>query len=237
MSDSPKAPVVCCDLDGVLWRGDQAIAGSAHGVAVLRDAGLRVGFVSNNSSHRVGDVLAKLDGMGVSATDADVITSAHAAASMLAATLSPGAPVLACAGPGVVERLPAIGGAAGGRAHKRQVLRDQLLPRLEIPFLVVAAQELAVGGATRRAHTGSRGSGLVMGTRFSRRSRWPPSAWTTGGTGFAHRTTRPDHGSPRFRSPIPSRPITDPVAPDHRSRRAPSVIPAASVIAPERPRP
>jgi 4-nitrophenyl phosphatase len=109
VTDAPDAPVVCCDLDGVLWRGDEAIAGSADGVAVLRDAGLRVGFVSNNSSHPVSDVLSKLDRMGVPATDADLITSAHAAASLLTATLPHGAPVLVCAGPGVVEALEAVG--------------------------------------------------------------------------------------------------------------------------------
>jgi glycerol-1-phosphatase len=109
VTGAPDAPVVCCDLDGVLWRGDEAIAGSADGVAVLRDAGLRVGFVSNNSSHPVNDVLAKLDRMGVPATATDVITSSHAAASLLMATLPPGAPVLVCAGPGVVEALQAVG--------------------------------------------------------------------------------------------------------------------------------
>ena len=39
----------------------------------------------------------------------DVITSAHAAASLLASALEPGARVLACAGPGVVEALRAAG--------------------------------------------------------------------------------------------------------------------------------
>ena len=42
--------VVACDLDGVIWRGDEPIAAAAGGIAALRDAGLRVAFVSNNSS-------------------------------------------------------------------------------------------------------------------------------------------------------------------------------------------
>jgi glycerol-1-phosphatase len=102
-------PVVCCDLDGVVWRGETPIPGAADGVAQLREAGLRVGFVSNNSSHPVGEVTAKLTAAGVPATADDVITSAHAAASLLASALDPGAPVLACAGPGVVEALAAAG--------------------------------------------------------------------------------------------------------------------------------
>lgn len=98
-------PVVCCDLDGVIWRGEEPIPGSVDAVAALRDAGLRVGFVSNNSSLPVGEVVEKLVGMGVPATSGDVLTSALAAAAMLASALPPGAPVLACAGPGVVEAL------------------------------------------------------------------------------------------------------------------------------------
>jgi 4-nitrophenyl phosphatase len=103
------APVVCCDLDGVVWRGDDAIAGAAEAIARLRASGLRVGFVSNNSSHPVGDVVAKLERCGIPATAADVITSALAATALLAGSLPTGARVLACAGPGVVEALTEVG--------------------------------------------------------------------------------------------------------------------------------
>jgi len=100
---------VCCDLDGVLWRGEVAVPGAAAGVAGLRAAGLRVAFVSNNSNHPVGDVVAKLERLGVPAVVDEVVTSATAAASLLAATLPAGAPVFVCAGPGVVEALDAAG--------------------------------------------------------------------------------------------------------------------------------
>jgi 4-nitrophenyl phosphatase len=102
-------PVVCCDLDGVVWRGEEPIPGAAEGIARLRAAGLRVGFVSNNSSQPVGEVTAKLVAAGVAASPDDVMTSALAAASLLASALEPGAPVLACAGPGVVEALTLLG--------------------------------------------------------------------------------------------------------------------------------
>ena len=100
-----SAPVVACDLDGVVWRGDEAIAPAAAGIAALRAAGLCVAFVSNNSNSPVGEVVAKLDRMGVPATEAEVVTSATAAAWLLAQSLAPGARVLACAGPGVREAL------------------------------------------------------------------------------------------------------------------------------------
>jgi HAD superfamily hydrolase (TIGR01450 family) len=101
--------VVCCDLDGVIWRGDDPIPGSAAAIAQLRDAGLRVGFLSNNSSLPVGQVVAKLGRCGVPADPADVLTSALAAAALLAADLAPGSTVLECAGPGVSEALADVG--------------------------------------------------------------------------------------------------------------------------------
>ena len=63
----PQSAVVCCDLDGVIWRGDDAIPGSADAVAQLRRDGLRVGFLSNNSSLPVAQVVAKLARCGVPA--------------------------------------------------------------------------------------------------------------------------------------------------------------------------
>jgi 4-nitrophenyl phosphatase len=104
-----KPPVVACDLDGVVWRGDDAIAPAAGGIAAMRDAGLRVAFVSNNSSSPVGDVVAKLERMGIPAAPDDVVTSALAAAWLLEHSLAPGARVLVCAGPGVREALADAG--------------------------------------------------------------------------------------------------------------------------------
>jgi HAD superfamily hydrolase (TIGR01450 family) len=103
------APVVACDLDGVIWRGDQAVAPAAAGVVALREAGLRVAFVSNNSSAPVGDVVAKLARMGIPAEPHDVVTSALAAAWLLGHSLAPGARVLVCGGPGVREALVGAG--------------------------------------------------------------------------------------------------------------------------------
>jgi HAD superfamily hydrolase (TIGR01450 family) len=103
------SPVVCCDLDGVIWRGEEPIPGAADGVAHMRAVGIRVGFVSNNSSQPVIEVIAKLAAAGVPTSPDDVMTSALAAAALLAATLDPGARVLACAGAGVIDALEGVG--------------------------------------------------------------------------------------------------------------------------------
>ena len=104
-----RPAVVACDLDGVVWRGDDPIESATHGIRELRSAGLHVAFVSNNSNSPVGDVVAKLDRMGIPASPADVVTSAMAAAWLLAQSLEPGARVLVCGGPGVREALASEG--------------------------------------------------------------------------------------------------------------------------------
>ncbi len=103
------APVVACDLDGVVWRGDEPISAAAPGIAALRDAGLRVAFVSNNSNSPVDEVAAKLERMGIPAVRDDVVTSALAAAWLLQHSLAPGSRVLVCGGPGVRDALLGAG--------------------------------------------------------------------------------------------------------------------------------
>ena len=76
---------------------------------MLRGAGLRIGFLSNNSSMVVADVVAKLGHAGVAADPAEVLTSAVAAGALLGSSLPAGARVLVCAGPGVVEALTNVG--------------------------------------------------------------------------------------------------------------------------------
>jgi len=93
------------DLDGVLWRGKEPIAGSAEAVARLRDGGHRVGFLTNNSFTRVADLLEKLADMGVPAEADDVCTSGQAAAGLL----ERGARALVVGGEGITEAMAARG--------------------------------------------------------------------------------------------------------------------------------
>jgi HAD superfamily hydrolase (TIGR01450 family) len=88
------------DLDGVVWLGDEPIAGAADAVARLRAAGETVLFATNNSSVVIAEQEAKLARFGIPA-EGGVITSAMAGAALV----SPGQRVLVCGGPGVVEAL------------------------------------------------------------------------------------------------------------------------------------
>lgn len=89
---------VLCDLDGVVWLAHDAIAGSVEAIAVLRGAGRRVVFVTNNSMSTMADHVAALAAIGVPA-EGDVVSSAMAAAHLVPS----GRRVLVTAGPGVVE--------------------------------------------------------------------------------------------------------------------------------------
>lgn len=114
--------VVVLDLDGVLWHGDDAIAGSADAVAALRAGGARVAFLTNNSSLRIADYLAKFARFGIAAAADELMTSAQAAVALLNETLTPGARVLACAGPGVVEAIDQSGFTAVDRGPAEAVV-------------------------------------------------------------------------------------------------------------------
>jgi len=92
------------DLDGVIWLGDQPLAGAAEAVARLRATGERVLFATNNSSVEVAGTEAKLASFGVRA-EGDVVTSAMATARLV----EPGERVLVAGGPGLVEALAARG--------------------------------------------------------------------------------------------------------------------------------
>jgi HAD superfamily hydrolase (TIGR01450 family) len=93
------------DLDGVVWLVERAIPGAPEAVAMLRSAGERVVFVTNNSSKPAADVAAALAAMGVPGGEDDVVTSAEAAATLLA----PGERAMVLGGVGVVRALEARG--------------------------------------------------------------------------------------------------------------------------------
>ncbi|MFF5085544.1 HAD-IIA family hydrolase [Actinoplanes sp. NPDC000266] len=86
--------LVVFDLDGVVYLIDEPIAGAPEAIGRLRSSGVPVAYATNNASRRAPDVAAALTKMGVPATPAEVLTSAGAAASLLAEKLPAGAPVL-----------------------------------------------------------------------------------------------------------------------------------------------
>jgi glycerol-1-phosphatase len=93
--------VALLDLDGVVYLGDTAIPGAAQALRKAGEAGMRLAYVTNNASRTPAAIAALLTSFGVAATPDDVVTSAQAAARMLAERLPAGAHVLVIGGIGL----------------------------------------------------------------------------------------------------------------------------------------
>jgi glycerol-1-phosphatase len=86
--------LVIFDLDGVVYLGDKPIPGAVDAITRLHRAGVALAYATNNASRRAGEVADLLRGMGIEASDGEVLTSAQASAEALARQLPAGSPVL-----------------------------------------------------------------------------------------------------------------------------------------------
>src|SRR5579863_3984059 len=86
--------VALLDLDGVVYIGGTPIPGAPEALQQAKRGGMRLAYVTNNASRTPAAIAGLLAGMNVPADEADVVTSAQAAARLLADRLPPGAKVL-----------------------------------------------------------------------------------------------------------------------------------------------
>ena len=68
---------VFLDLDGTIYLGGELIPGAIEFLNRCDQQGVRRFFLSNNSSRSVTQYLDKLAGMGIPATEEDVLLSTH----------------------------------------------------------------------------------------------------------------------------------------------------------------
>jgi len=92
------------DMDGVIYRGNDALPGAAQLIAALKDASVPFIYLTNNSSTPPDQVSARLDRMGIPTRPAEVLTSAEATAAALASEL-PGRRVLVVGEEGIRQAL------------------------------------------------------------------------------------------------------------------------------------
>lgn len=97
--------VALLDLDGVVYVGARAVPGAVEALDRVRAAGMRVGYVTNNAARPPRAVATQLRELGLSLDDADVVTSAQAAARLVAGLVPTGSRVLVVGGDGLVEAL------------------------------------------------------------------------------------------------------------------------------------
>lgn len=97
------------DLDGVVYVGEHAVPGAVDGLEAARSHGMHLAFITNNASRPPAQVAEHLRELGVDAEVADVVTSAQAAARLLARHVPPGSAVFVIGGPGLHEALRELG--------------------------------------------------------------------------------------------------------------------------------
>lgn len=93
------------DLDGVVYVGDLAVPGAVAGLEAARRQGMHLAFITNNASRPPADVAARLRTLGIDAEPHDVVTSAQAAARLLAGQVPTGSRVYVIGGPGLHDAL------------------------------------------------------------------------------------------------------------------------------------
>jgi HAD superfamily hydrolase (TIGR01457 family) len=74
---------ILLDLDGVVYRGRNPVPGAAETLRRLRQAGLRIAFLTNNSARTPDAIAEQLADLGVPGSPEEIVTSAQATARLL----------------------------------------------------------------------------------------------------------------------------------------------------------
>lgn len=100
--------VALVDLDGVVWLGSRVIRENVEGLSRLAEAGVRLVYVTNNSTRARAYYARRLASLGLPASESTVVTSAVAAAAWLAGR-KPGGLVYPVGEEGMVHELSQAG--------------------------------------------------------------------------------------------------------------------------------
>lgn len=100
---------IVCDLDGVIYRGHEAVPHAAESLLAAISIGVRLVYATNNASRAPAEVAAHLADLGLPGPVSRVVTSAQAGARHVAEHCPQGSRVLAVGGPGVTLALREAG--------------------------------------------------------------------------------------------------------------------------------
>ncbi|HVF53999.1 MAG TPA: HAD-IIA family hydrolase [Actinomycetota bacterium] len=111
-----------CDLDGVVYRGKEAVPGAPEAIAALKASGVRVLFCTNNSRSTVPQYVDRLMSLGIEARPEEILTSAVVTRDHLRERFPHGGRALVVGGEGLIAAADEAGltvedpGASGGDA-------------------------------------------------------------------------------------------------------------------------
>lgn len=104
-----RVRLVIFDLDGVVYRGDEAIPGAAELVAWLHRSGVAVRFATNNSMVARDGYVDRLGAMGIETTAEEIVTSSSATVEYLHRHAPEVRRVMAVGAEGLRDELSAAG--------------------------------------------------------------------------------------------------------------------------------
>jgi phosphoglycolate/pyridoxal phosphate phosphatase family enzyme len=136
-----------CDLDGVVYRGEEPIPGAPEALARLRRAGVRVVFCTNNSTRTPEQYAEKLTRLGVAARPDEILTSAVVTAEVLRQRGFTGRRALVVGGEGLRRALDGIGVAHADGSGAVDVVVVGLDRSFDYELMRRAAAALHAGAA------------------------------------------------------------------------------------------
>ncbi|RNL80404.1 HAD-IIA family hydrolase [Nocardioides marmorisolisilvae] len=93
--------VALLDLDGVVYIGASAVPGAVEALNAARESGLHLAYVTNNAARTPDYVAEHLSELGIATAASDVVTSAQAAARLVAEQVPAGSRVYVIGGDGL----------------------------------------------------------------------------------------------------------------------------------------
>jgi len=93
------------DLDGVIYEGECAIVDSVESITTVRNSGIKVGYITNNSSRKPEAIANQLRGFGLELAVEEVISSAQAGVELLSTMIPAGSKVFVVGGEGLRSKV------------------------------------------------------------------------------------------------------------------------------------
>lgn len=97
------------DLDGVVYEGTRAIAHAVESLNAIQHSGVKVGYVTNNSSRTSQTISEQLNGFGLNTVADQIVGSAQTGTELLSTMVEPGSKILVVGGEGLRSRVAAAG--------------------------------------------------------------------------------------------------------------------------------
>ena len=159
------------DMDGVLYRGTSHLPHAAEAVEWARRQGLRIGFITNNSTRSVKTYLERLAGFGIRGDVSEMMTSAIATAEYIRATYGEGGTAFVIGLEGIRETLAQIAVDVVGVHDNRKCdyVVVGMSPDFDYKQLTRAQQEILINKA------------IFIGTNNDRTFPWNDGTLRPGG--------------------------------------------------------